>query len=142
MNSSKTYLCFEFKLISIDVKLYNNYFCNIYVIKPKLSSMDLIILKNYNLVSYSIVEQLMGTYIANVGDTCYRFSAFWLRSKCSICSYQLNIWYVGHWSTSILNWFLKLDGELGACSTSVTGWLGIAVPPRTAHHPLWVQQIK
>ena len=22
----------------------------------------------------------------------YRFSAFWLRSKCSICSYQLNIW--------------------------------------------------
>ena len=21
----------------------------------------------------------------------YRFSAFWLRSKCSICSYQLNI---------------------------------------------------
>ena len=25
---------------------------------------------------------------------CYRFSAFWLRSKCSICSYQLNIWYV------------------------------------------------
>ena len=24
----------------------------------------------------------------------HRFSAFWLRSKCSICSYQLNIWYV------------------------------------------------
>ena len=23
--------------------------------------------------------------------TRYRFSAFWLRSKCSICSYQLNI---------------------------------------------------
>ena len=23
----------------------------------------------------------------------HRFSAFWLRSKCSICSYQLNIWY-------------------------------------------------
>ena len=23
----------------------------------------------------------------------YRFSAFWLRSKCSICSYQLNIWW-------------------------------------------------
>jgi hypothetical protein len=26
----------------------------------------------------------------------YRFSAFWLRSKCSICSYQLNIWYGSH----------------------------------------------
>jgi len=25
----------------------------------------------------------------------HRFSAFWLRSKCSICSYQLNIWYEG-----------------------------------------------
>ena len=36
----------------------------------------------------------------------YRFSAFWLRSKCSICSYQLNIWYEGHVPSSILNWFL------------------------------------
>lgn len=33
----------------------------------------------------------------------YRFSAFWLRSKCSICSYQLNIWYTGHCPVSILN---------------------------------------
>ena len=32
----------------------------------------------------------------------YRFSAFWLRSKCSICSYQLNIWYEGHVPSSIL----------------------------------------
>jgi hypothetical protein len=39
----------------------------------------------------------------------YRFSAFWLRSKCSICSYQLNIWYSPHWGLSILNWFLNLD---------------------------------
>jgi len=38
--------------------------------------------------------------------TGHRFSAFWLRSKCSICSYQLNIWYVPHRGTSILNWFL------------------------------------
>ena len=36
----------------------------------------------------------------------YRFSAFWLRSKCSICSYQLNIWYENHVFSSILNWFL------------------------------------
>ena len=40
----------------------------------------------------------------------YRFSAFWLRSKCSICSYQLNIWYENHVFSSILNWFLKGDG--------------------------------
>ena len=39
----------------------------------------------------------------------HRFSAFWLRSKCSICSYQLNIWYGGHVPPSILNWFLEGD---------------------------------
>ena len=39
----------------------------------------------------------------------YRFSAFWLRSKCSIWSYQLNIWYGSHVLPSILNWFLPGD---------------------------------
>ena len=63
----------------------------------------------------------------------YRFSAFWLRSKCSICSYQLNIWYVPHRGTTILNWFLDMDRALGACSASVTGLPGIAVPPGSAH---------
>ena len=43
--------------------------------------------------------------------TSHRFSAFWLRSKCSICSYQLNIWYENHVFSSILNWFLKGDGS-------------------------------
>ena len=47
-----------------------------------------------------ITHTLVNTHIqeasANVGKRrddirCYRFSAFWLRSKCSICSYQLNI---------------------------------------------------
>ena len=62
----------------------------------------------------------------------YRFSAFWLRSKCSICSYQLNIWYVPHRGTSILNWFLDLGEDTGACSGFSTGWPGIAVPPGSA----------
>ena len=44
--------------------------------------------------------------------TWHRFSAFWLRSKCSICSYQLNIWYGGHVPPSILNWFLSGDKDL------------------------------
>ena len=65
----------------------------------------------------------------------YRFSAFWLRSKCSICSYQLNIWYVPHWGTTILNWFLELGVDTGACSDYSTGWPGIAVPPGSAHSP-------
>ncbi len=70
----------------------------------------------------------------------HRFSAFWLRSKCSICSYQLNIWYVPHRGTSILNWFLELGGDTGACSGSSTGWPGIAVPPGSAHSP-WGEKI-
>ena len=65
----------------------------------------------------------------------YRFSAFWLRSKCSICSYQLNIWYVPHVGTSILNWFLQLGEMLGACTALATSWPGIAVPPGSAHSP-------
>ena len=49
------------------------------------------------------------------------FSAFWLRSKCSICSYQLNIWYGDHVSPSILNWFLQGDEvqELAPASSRV-----------------------
>ena len=51
----------------------------------------------------------------------YRFSAFWLRSKCSICSYQLNIWYGSHVLPSILNWFLPGDEvqELAPASSRV-----------------------
>ena len=45
----------------------------------------------------------------NCSSIKYRFSAFWLRSKCSICSYQLNIWYETHVVSSILNWFLSGD---------------------------------
>ena len=70
----------------------------------------------------------------------YRFSAFWLRSKCSICSYQLNIWYGGHVPPSILNLFLSGDRVPGACSGSVTGWPGIAVPPGSAHFPTKLQR--
>lgn len=65
----------------------------------------------------------------------HRFSAFWLRSKCSICSYQLNIWYDPHWGSTILNWFLNLGEDTGACSDFPTGWPGIAVPPGSAHSP-------
>ena len=65
----------------------------------------------------------------------YRFSAFWLRSKCSICSYQLNIWYEDHVSSSILNLFLQGDGMSGACSGSIKSWPSIAVPLGLAHFP-------
>ncbi len=58
---------------------------------------------------------------------------FLLRSKCSICSYQLNIWYEDHVSSSILNWFLNGDGVLSACTGSVASRPCIAVPQGTAH---------
>ena len=49
--------------------------------------------------------------------TKYRFSAFWLRSKCSICSYQLNIWYASYMEARILNWFLDPGGRPGLART-------------------------
>ena len=71
----------------------------------------------------------------------YRFSAFWLRSKCSICSYQLNIWYEGHRSSSILNWFLDGDRVSAACCGSIMCWPCIAVPQGTAHFPIKTMRI-
>ena len=45
----------------------------------------------------STISQEIASYWPPVLPVCsYRFSAFWLRSKCSICSYQLNIWYKDH----------------------------------------------
>ena len=62
----------------------------------------------------------------------HRFSAFWLRSKCSICSYQLNIWYGLHCRSRILNWFLT-DWVYGwACSPGPAGCNGIALLPYAA----------
>ena len=72
----------------------------------------------------------------------YRFSAFWLRSKCSICSYQLNIWYEVHRTSSILNWFLDGDGVSVACYGSIKCWPCIAVPQGSAHFPTKICKIK
>ena len=70
----------------------------------------------------------------------YRFSAFWLRSKCSICSYQLNIWYGLHSRSRILNWFLT-DWAYGwACSPGPAGRHGIALPPWAASSLSFNQQ--
>lgn len=55
--------------------------------------------------------------------------------KCSICSYQLNIWYAAHWAAHILNWFLELGCGKEACLVPATGCLGIALPPSAAHFP-------
>ena len=75
----------------------------------------------------------------------HRFSAFWLRSKCSICSYQLNIWYEDHVSSSILIWFLPGETRSVACNAGFTSRPCIAVPQGLAHFPVnlynWVFSI-
>ena len=68
--------------------------------------------------------------------TPHRFSAFWLRSKCSICSYQLNIWYEDHVSSSILIWFLPGETRSVACNAGFTSWPCIAVSQGSAHFPI------
>jgi len=65
----------------------------------------------------------------------YRFSAFWLRSKCSICSYQLNIWCESHVFSSMLIWFLNGDRFSSACIFSIASWLCIAIQQSSAHIP-------
>ena len=80
----------------------------------------------------SVQQDLVGPFVATA---LYRFSAFWLRSKCSICSYQLNIWYDPHVGSTILNWFLDHGEVLGACSTFAADRPGIAVPPGLVHSP-------
>ncbi len=85
-----------------------------------------IVTGNIKFVKIQIASQLMREY---------RFSAFWLRSKCSICSYQLNIWYEDHVFSPILNSFLIRDGLSEACFGSVTSWPCIAVPQGSAHFP-------
>ena len=91
-----------------------------------------------NLETCILLNGTLGATLSGLfGETAllHRFSAFWLRSKCSICSYQLNIWYEDHVSSSILVWFLPGDGLSGACSGSVKSWPCIAVSQGLAHFP-------
>ena len=94
-----------------------------------------------NLFKNVFILNLMGVWFCCITQTSWvlhRFSVFWLRSKCSICSYQLNIWYGGHVPPSILNWFLQGDEvqELAPASSRV----GLALQYRqdrlTPHFPM------
>jgi hypothetical protein len=61
---------------------------------------------------------------------CHHFSGFWLRSKCSICSYQFNIWYEGHGSSSILIWYLIMQGDGVLELAPALSWVGPALQCR------------
>ena len=56
--------------------------------------------------------------------------------KCSICSYQFNIWYAGHSPAQILIWFLSLGLGSEVYLTLTTGCLGIALQPSAAHYSI------
>ena len=60
-------------------------------------------------------------------DKWYCFLASWLRSKCSICSYQHNIWYVPDMVEYNIDWFLEQGKELGIYSTFAMGGSGVQV---------------
>ena len=68
--------------------------------------------------------------------TSFRLSLLGLMAKikCSICSYQFNIWYAGHSLAHILIWFLAFGQGSEACLTLTTGCLGIALQPSAAHY--------
>ena len=79
-----------------------------------------------------IVKSSEGEKILPTMHRGHRFSAFWLRSKCSICSYQLNIWYGLHSRSRILNWFLTDWVHGWACSPGPAGCHGLALHPCVA----------
>ena len=60
--------------------------------------------------------------------------------KCSICSYQFNIWYAGQCSAHILIWFLAFGQGSEVYLTLTTGCLGFALQPSAAHPPLYEQR--
>ena len=74
--------------------------------KKRVSPKRLLCRQLLNPVSRSLALQGRVALFA-LTRVLHRFSAFWLRSKCSICSYQLNIWYGNHAFPSILNLFLQ-----------------------------------
>jgi len=53
--------------------------------------------------------------------------------KCSICSYQFNIWYAGHSPAHILIWFLAFGQGSEVYLTLTTGCLGVALQSSAAH---------
>ena len=53
--------------------------------------------------------------------------------KCSICSYQFNIWYAGHCLAHILIWFLAFGRGNEACFTLTRGCLSVALQLSAAY---------
>ena len=72
---------------------------------------------------------------ATLSEKMWRLSLLGLMAKikCSICSYQFNIWYAGHSPAHILIWFLAFGQGSEVYLTLTTGCLGLALQPSAAH---------
>ena len=62
--------------------------------------------------------------------------------KCSICSYQFNIWYAGHSPAQILIWFLAFGQGSEVYLTLTTGCLGIALQLSAAHKLFYLKEME
>ena len=82
------------------------------------------------------IHKLGGQVLVNPHFQFLKLSLLGLMAKikCSICSYQFNIWYAGHSLAHILIWFLAFGQGSEACLTLTTGCLGIALQPSAAHY--------
>ena len=81
------------------------------------------------------IHKLGGQVLVNPHFQFLKLSLLGLMAKikCSICSYQFNIWYAGHSLAHILIWFLAFGQGSEACLTLTTGCLGVALQPSAAH---------
>ena len=81
------------------------------------------------------IHKLGGQVLVNPHFQFFKLSLLGLMAKikCSICSYQFNIWYAGHSLAHILIWFLAFGQGSEACLTLTTGCLGVALQPSAAH---------
>ena len=97
--------------------------------------------KNYNnsvtcLVQKCLIVSWRRVTASAMCDWCFTHRAAamhdslnkYLIGKCSICSYQLNIWYGVHVAPSILNWFLP--GEWVQELAPTYSWVGLVLQYR------------
>jgi len=73
-----------------------------------------------------------GSRRAAAGPDTLSLLGLMAKIKCSICSYQFNIWYAGHSPAQILIWFLEAGRGMPVHRTLTAGCLGVALQPCAA----------
>ena len=76
---------------------------------------------------------IMGKRFSNFFFKTLSLLGLMAKIKCSICSYQFNIWYAGYMPAQILIWFLVLGQGSEVYLTLTTGCLGVALLSMAAY---------